>query len=66
MLQTLIIGAGGWGREVLAQMQGDPARGQEWDIKGFLDSRPGILGDTGCDTPILGTPLDYVPSPRDA
>lgn len=66
MQQALIIGAGGWGREVLAQMQADPDRGLEWNIKGFLDSRPGILGDTGCETPILGNPLDYVPQSGDA
>ncbi|EPD36179.1 MULTISPECIES: acetyltransferase [Delftia] len=64
--KILIIGAGGWGREVLAQMQDDPANGKDWTIKGFLDSRPGLLGDTGCDTPILGNPLDYVPAPEDA
>lgn len=66
MRQTLVIGAGGWGREVLAQMQGDPACGKEWVIKGFLDSRPEILATTNCDTPIVGDPRDYIPRPGEA
>lgn len=66
MLQTLVIGAGGWGREVLAQMQVDPACGNEWSIKGFLDSRPDVLAATDCDTPIVGDPRDYAPSPGEA
>lgn len=58
---VLIIGAGGWGREVLAQMQGDPANNTVWTIKGFLDNRPHILDGLDCDVPIVGSPMDYVP-----
>jgi len=59
MQQVLIIGAGGWGREVLAQLQSDPAHGQAWTIGGFLDSRTHILDDLGVDLPIVGDPMSY-------
>ncbi|WP_293776322.1 acetyltransferase [uncultured Oxalicibacterium sp.] len=58
---VLIIGAGGWGREVLAQMQGDPAHGITWNIKGFLDNRAEIMDGFACEVKIVGNPLDYVP-----
>ncbi|CEG16285.1 hypothetical protein XAC3562_350038 [Xanthomonas citri pv. citri] len=50
---VLIVGAGGWGREVLAQMQGDPACGTQWYPVGFLDTRPQILDGLDCDRPGL-------------
>ncbi len=62
---VLIIGAGGWGREVLAQMQGDPACGTTWVINGFLDTRARILDGLGCDVPIIGDPATYVPQQDD-
>lgn len=62
---VLIIGAGGWGREVLAQMQGDPACGTTWVIDGFLDTRARILDGLGCDVPIVGDPATYVPRQDD-
>lgn len=66
MLQILIIGAGGWGREVLAQMQDDPDCGKKWVIKGFLDSRSHILDGLDCSTPIVGSPIDYRPQTGEA
>lgn len=62
---VLIIGAGGWGREVLAQMEGDPACGHTWHIAGFLDSRPHVLDGSRCPTPIVGDPCSYRPGPDD-
>jgi sugar O-acyltransferase (sialic acid O-acetyltransferase NeuD family) len=62
----IIIGAGGWGREVLALLQADPDHGKAWAIKGFLDSRTHILNGLGYEaTPVLGDPLAYVPQPQD-
>ncbi|KFA27405.1 NeuD/PglB/VioB family sugar acetyltransferase [Xanthomonas vasicola] len=58
---VLIIGAGGWGREVLAQMQGDPACGTKWRPVGFLDTRLQILDGLDCDLTIVGSPLSYQP-----
>ncbi len=59
MYPVLIVGAGGWGREVLAQMQGDPDHGKVWSISGFLDNRADILDVFGVDVPIVGDPLSY-------
>jgi sugar O-acyltransferase (sialic acid O-acetyltransferase NeuD family) len=66
MLRTFIIGAGGWGREVLAQMNDDPANGQEWFVEGFLDNRPHVLDGLGCDASVVGDPMTHVPQPDEA
>lgn len=66
MDNILIIGAGGWGREVLAQMQNDPSFNISWTIKGFLDSREDILQAYDCNISILGNPLTYEPELGDA
>lgn len=66
MLQVFIIGAGGWGREALAQMQSDEAYDKEWTVKGFLDSRPHMLDDFDCGLSILGDPMNYQPQPGEA
>ncbi|MDL5039209.1 acetyltransferase [Comamonas sp. Y6] len=64
--QVLIIGAGGWGREVLALLQADPGYGKAWTVKGFLDSRSHLLDGLNYEsTPILGDPLTYAPRPQD-
>lgn len=64
--QVLIIGAGGWGREVLALLQADPAYGRKWTVKGFLDNRAHLLdGLNYASTPVIGDPLTYAPGPQD-
>ena len=62
MNSLVIIGAGGFGREVLAwSAAGQP----DWRIKGFLDDNPSALGDTAPGVPILG-PIDgYEPAADD-
>lgn len=66
MKRTLIVGAGGWGREVLAQMNRDPGHGTEWKVEGFLDNRAHMLDGTACETPIVGDPMTYVPQEGEA
>lgn len=64
--KVLIIGAGGWGREVLALLQADPAHGKAWTVQGFLDSRCHLLdGLNYASTPVIGDPLTYPPGPQD-
>ncbi|MBB3761449.1 MULTISPECIES: NeuD/PglB/VioB family sugar acetyltransferase [Xanthomonas] len=63
---VLIVGAGGWGREVLEQMQGDIAHRKEWEVTGFLDSREHILDGFDTGVPIVGDPLTYVPRGNEA
>jgi sugar O-acyltransferase (sialic acid O-acetyltransferase NeuD family) len=53
MQRALILGAGGFGREVLTYAL---ARG-DWDIAGFLDANPRALDGFACPVPILGDPL---------
>ncbi len=64
--RVLIIGAGGWGREVLSQMQGDPDCGKAWTVVGFLDSRPHLLDGLGIDVPIVGDPTTHVKAEGEA
>ena len=67
MDRVLIIGAGGWGREVLHQLiHGDAANGVEWYVDGFLDGRAHILDGYNVEVPIVGDPMTYVPKPDDA
>ncbi len=56
MNNLLIINAGGYGRTVLGLARGDSACGKQWQIKGFLDSRP-ELGGTAA--PVVGDPMTY-------
>ena len=55
----LIVGAGGFGREVLSYIVDD---NPVYRVKGFLDSRADALADTPRNIPIIGDPLTYVPS----
>ncbi|GGI55599.1 acetyltransferase [Oxalicibacterium solurbis] len=65
MLRVLIIGAGGWGREVLHQMLADADHDKLWSIAGFLDNRSNVLDGYEVGVPILGDPLTYVPQEED-
>jgi len=65
MKRLLIVGAGGFGREVLAWASDLPACGQEWQIRGFLDLNPLALEGYPCDLPILGNPANFPPSADD-
>ena len=43
MKNLLIIGASGFGREVLTWVLDHPRNGVDWQVRGFLDTRTGIL-----------------------
>lgn len=67
MKNLLIVGARGWGREVLAAViYTRPYINKELSIKGFLDSKAdafdGLKGDF---PPIICSPEDYVVQPDD-
>lgn len=62
MKQLVIIGAGGFGREVLEWATGCPAYRREWEIAGFLDDRSDALEPfPGIGLPLLGNTTDYEP-----
>jgi sugar O-acyltransferase (sialic acid O-acetyltransferase NeuD family) len=65
MRRLIIVGAGGFGREVLAFATSSPAHQREWVIGGFLDHNPRALEDYGVPFPILGDPENYTPAPND-
>lgn len=66
MKQLVIIGAGGFGREVLQWARGCPAFRQEWEIAGFLDDNPVVLQSyPEVKLPVLGSTSGYEPQPDD-
>lgn len=62
--RILIVGAGGFGREVLHWAR-DAWPDQAATIAGFLSADPGVLGDHALEVPILGDPAAYMPEPGD-
>jgi sugar O-acyltransferase (sialic acid O-acetyltransferase NeuD family) len=65
MKQLVIIGAGGFGREVLSWARQSPAHGTEWTVRGFLDDNPDSPGIAGLDVLRLGGVRDYRPAADD-
>jgi sugar O-acyltransferase (sialic acid O-acetyltransferase NeuD family) len=63
--RLLIIGAGGFGREILSWAKDVPPGDRDWSVHGFLDQNPAALDHFGNPLPILGDPQDYVPRPED-
>lgn len=63
MKRLLIIGAGGFGREVAEWALQCPSYRREWEVAGFLDDRPDALAEyPGCGLPILGNTTDHEPA----
>jgi sugar O-acyltransferase (sialic acid O-acetyltransferase NeuD family) len=63
MKQLVIVGAGGFGREVLDWARQSDAYGRDWLLKGFLDDNPQALDGFGAiGVPLLGGVADYRPS----
>ena len=58
----LIVGAGGFGRELYGIAREAVGYGTEFDVKGFLDARPDALDGFAGYPPVLGDPMTYVPS----
>lgn len=65
MNRLLIIGASGFGREVLDWALDIPSDRRDWEIGGFLDADPSALDGYGIDLPILGDPLSRQPARTD-
>lgn len=59
MKQLLIIGAGGFGREVLMLALDNPSHGVDWVVKGYLDSRSHALDAFVKDAAELPDAMDY-------
>jgi len=61
MEKIVIVGAGGFGREVLAWVREVRNTGKNWDIIGFVDDNPGALAGFDYDVPIIDTIKGYQP-----
>lgn len=67
--RLLIVGAGGFGREVLWTAQEVPADRRAWEVAGFLDGDVDgarrELADKGVALPVVASPADYMPREGD-
>ena len=63
--RILIVGAGGFGREVL-QWARDAWPEHVAEISGFLSADPHVLHGHVLDVPIVGDPSEFEPQPGDA
>lgn len=61
----VIVGAGGFGREVLQYVLETYGSDPSYRIKGFLDDRPPDLAAFGLPYPVLGGTNDYRPQAHD-
>ena len=65
MKHLVIVGAGGFGREMFGSAREAVGFGSEFDIKGFLDAKPTALDGFVGYPPIVGSPDSYVPAEDD-
>lgn len=66
MKRLLIIGAGGFGREVAGWARQCAAFRKEWEIAGFLDDNPQAVANyADIGLPVLGTIWEYMPQRSD-
>jgi sugar O-acyltransferase (sialic acid O-acetyltransferase NeuD family) len=63
--KLIIIGAGGFGREVWAWAEQSVQHSQEWTLKGFIDDNLDALKHTPSPGRILGRINDYQPATED-
>ena len=64
MKDIIIVGASGFGREILWYLEDINNIKPTWNILGFLDDNLNALDGYNCQYPILGTIKDYVPLPN--
>ena len=65
MKHLVIVGAGGFGREMFGTAREAVGFGNEFDIKGFLDAKSTALDGFVGYPPIVGSPDSYVPAADD-
>jgi sugar O-acyltransferase (sialic acid O-acetyltransferase NeuD family) len=63
--KLVIIGAGGFGREMLAWARQSVQFEREWTIKGFIDDNLKALDGKSTPATLLGTVQDYAPATDD-
>ena len=65
MKHLVIIGAGGYGREMYGAALGSVGYGTEFDVKGYLDGNADALNGFAGYPSIIGSPETYVPESDD-
>ena len=65
MRRLLIVGAGGFGRELMGWAEDVTRAEQCWEFGGFLDRNPKALGRYLRGAQIIGDPECYMPSEGD-
>lgn len=65
MKEIIIVGAGGFGRELLQWIKDINKIKKTWIIKGFIDDNLNALDKYKVDTPIIGTISDWIPKPEE-
>ena len=65
MKSVFIVGAGGFGREMLAWCMHHPSHGRDWQICGFIDDNPAALKDYELPVGITSSLSAYTPSMND-
>jgi len=63
--RLLIVGAGGFGREVLCWARDVAPTQSEWSIGGFLDANAAALDGFDVPLEILGNPAEFAPAETD-
>lgn len=61
MKEIIIVGAGGFGRELLQWIKDINKTGYKWKIKGFIDDNPNALDNYKCDYKVIGKISDWQP-----
>lgn len=59
MKDLIIVGAGGFGRELLQWIKDINRVSQTWNIKGFIDDNPNALLGYDCDYSVIGSIADW-------
>lgn len=65
MKDLIIVGASGFGREILWYIEDINTVKPTWNIKGFIDDNLNALKNYPCDYPVLGTIKDWQPSNKE-
>ncbi len=62
MKEIIIVGAGGFGRELLQWIKDINKVENKWIIKGFIDDNTSVLDNYECDYKVIGTIRDWEPN----
>lgn len=62
MQDVIIVGASGFGREVLAAIESVNGTKLTWNVLGFIDDNPNALDGFALDYKVLGTIKDWQPT----